>query len=607
MTGSRLAVPAALLLLVVAAGRPAAAMEVSLQASRTEVGVGEQFTVSVQVTHGGVGRLPQPELPPVEGIRQVSSYSSQNFSYVNGQATSSLLLQYVMIADAEGTYTLGPATAGAGDGAARSEPLTITVKPAGSSTTVPRFGGSGAEEAASAGNDLIVLGQVDNETPWVNEQITWTFTFLRRVRLAQGSQYTPPATTGFWTEELDSTEPREVVLDGRRYVAERVRIALFPTGPGEHTIGEAYLRTSVPDPRRSRRDPFDLFGGSDPFGVFGGGREVMLKTDPVTVRVRALPADGQPADFCGAVGRFTLTAKVDRTTVKAGEPVTLTLTFAGEGNVKGVTAPDLEHLDGFKVYESKADESSRAVGDRIRGEKVWEYVLVPTTGGVNGIPSLHLSVFDPAAGEYRTLATEAIPLDVEATAMDEALARGGDPSLAKERVRLRERDIRYVKPVPGRLSRGEPAPWRDPVLLAAHVLPLLAFAGSVLARRQRDRLRSDRRYARRRGAAKAAGKRFDAARAALARSELEGAIAAVSAALRGYVADRLHLAAANLDEEPVRRGLEAAGVPAADVDDLFGMLAACDGARFSPLGSDAVAAGELVDRARRWVAEVERR
>ncbi len=603
MTGRHVAAAAALL---VALAGPAAALEVSLDASRTEVTVGEQFTVAVQVTHGGVGRLPQPELPPVEGFRQISSYSSQNFSYVNGQATTSLTLQYVMVADAEGTYVLGPAIAGSGNDAVRSGTVTIAVKPAGSATTVPRFGGDGEATSGTAGNDIIVLGEVDDETPWVNQQITWTFTFLRRVRLAQGPQYTPPSTTGFWTEELDTSEPREVVLDGRRYVAERVRIALFPTGPGEHTIGEAQLRTTVPDPRRTRRDPFDFFGGGDPFGGFGG-REVVLKTDPVTVRVRALPAEGQPEDFGGLVGRFTLAGSVDRTAVKAGEPITFTLKLAGEGNVKGAPAPDLDDLDGFKVYESKADESSRAVDGRIHGEKVWEYVLVPTTGGVTEIPPVRMSVFDPAAGEYRTLATEAVPLDVEATAMDEALARDGDPSLAKERVRLRERDIRYVKPVPGRLSRGDAAPWRDGGLLAAHALPLLLFAGSVALRRQRDRLRSDRRYARRRGAAKSAGKRFDVARTALSGGDLSAAFAATSAALRGYAADRLHLAAANLDEDAVRRGLGEAGFPAEEADALFGMLAACDGARFSPLGSDAAAAAELVERARRWVAEAERR
>lgn len=583
----------------------ASALEVLLQTSRNEVTVGEQFTVSIEVRHGGVGRIPAPELPPVQGLRQAGSYSSQNFSYVNGRATSSLVQQIVMIADAPGQYTIGPARAGSGSDAARSVTLTVTVKAAGSSTAVPHLGDE-VQAQTHEGRDLIVLGEVDNREPWVNQQITYTFTFLRRIRVLRESQYTPPQSTGFWTEDLGTQEPREVMVDGRRYLAERARIAMFPTGPGEYKIGEALLRVTVEDGRRARRDPFDLFG-ADPFGMLGGGREVVLKTDPVMVRVRPLPQTGKPANFSGAVGRFELTADVDRRQVKAGEPVTLSVKLAGEGNVKVVPAPDLSTLEGFKVYQSKSEESSRAEADKIRGERKWEYVLVPTSSGSVEIPPVTLSAFDPASASYVELATPAIPLAVEATAMGDVLASGGDPTLAKERVRLRERDIRYVKPAPDRLRRAGSAPWARPGFLLIHAVPLLAFVGTVAMRRHRDRLRSDVRYARRRGAIRKARTRLTAASAALARNELATVFAEVSGALRGYVADRFHLAAANLEEAPVREGFASLGLPSESADAFFAMLSACDGARFSPLGSDANAAGELVERARKWIAEAERR
>lgn len=233
---------------------------------------------------------------------------------------------------------------------------------------------------------------------------------------------------------------------------------------------------------------------------------------------------------------------------------------------------------------------------------------MPTSGGSVEIPPVRMSVFDPEKGEYVSLATAAIPLEVEATAMDEALARGGDPTLAKERVRLRDRDIRYVKPAPSRLRReGDGRPWSDPMLLAAHVVPALAFATSAVVRRHRDRLRKDARYARRRRAARAAGKQLDAARGALGGKDLEPVFAHASAALRGYVADRLHLAAANLEEADVRRGLAENGLAEPDVQELFDLLSSCDGARFSPLGSDPSAAAQLVERARAWIHAAERR
>jgi hypothetical protein len=606
MTG-RLRRTAALALLGLLLVAPASsALEIELRGSRDQVAVGEPFTVTVEVRHGGVGRVPEPELAVPDDIRQVSRSTSQNFSYVNGRATSSYAVNYVLVADREGDFEVGPARAQKGDDIAVSTTAAVRVRPAGSSATVPQLGDDVDPEADR--RDLIVLGKVDNENPWVNEQVTYTFTFLRAVRILEGSRYTPPPTTGFWAEELDTTEPREVVVEGRRYIAERLRTALFPTGPGEHTIGEAFLNTTVEDRSRSgrRRDPFDIFG-SDRFGIFRSGREVVLKTDPITLRVRALPVEGKPEDFSGAVGKFDLSAEADRTQIKAGEPITLTVRLEGEGNVKVVPAPDMSNLEGFKIYESSSEEESGPVDGRIRGTKTWEWVIVPTTGGETEIPPVTLSTFDPEAGRYVRLATAAIPIDVDANALDAAMAAGGDLALAKERVRLRQRDIRWVKAAPRVLGEDGGSPWSSPGFLLAHAIPVLAFVGSVYWRRHRERLRRDVRYARRRAAGRAAARRIASSREAMGAGRLETFWGELSGALRGYVADRFHLAAANLDEGQVRRGLAALEVPAERVEELFVLLERCDGARFSPIGTDQAAAAETLDRARAWIDDLERR
>ena len=226
---------------VLVLGTPAFPYEVLMSLSRDQVAVGEQFTVTVEVRHDGVGNVPEPELPGVQNVRLVNSYSSRNFSYVNGKMTASLAIQYVMVADEPGEYTLGPAVAGRAGDQATSNTVTLQVVPAGSSANVPKRFGDEGEAQSSVGRDLIVLGKIDNETPYVGQQITYSFTFLRRVRILEGTRYTPPAAVGFWSEELDTTEPREVMVEGQRYIAERVRTALFPTGEGEYTVGEAVL------------------------------------------------------------------------------------------------------------------------------------------------------------------------------------------------------------------------------------------------------------------------------------------------------------------------------------------------------------------------------
>lgn len=587
----------------------APALEVGLAVSQKELAVGEPFAVTVEVRVDGMGSIPAPTLPEVEGLRQVGRYDSRNFSYVNGVMTGSLVVEYRMVADEPGTYTLGPAVAEKGKEQARSGTVAVKVLPAGSAAKVP--GGSPLpqedEEAAPEGKDLLVLASVDDERPYVNEQITYTFTFLRRVRILEGARYTPPTTVGFWVEELDSTEPREVVVDGVRYVAERVRSALFPTGAGEYTIGSSSVVVTVEDrSRRRRRDPFDFFG-NDPFGFLRSGREVRLQADPVVVNVRPLPAAGKPADFSGAVGRFELAATVDREEVKAGDPVTLTVTLAGEGNVRVVPTPDLSSLEDFKVYDSEAGETSRAVGGRIRGEKSWEYVLVPIAGGEVAIPPITLSVFDPVQEKYVTLASAAIPLHVEATDLEDALARGGDLGLTKERVRLRQRDIRYIKPLPASFRRNGNLPVGRAGYVALHVVPALAVLAATWTRRRREKLRSDPRYARSLRARKAAERRLRAAANALGGEDPSLVSAELSSALRGYVADRLHLAASNLDERAVREGLARLGVPGEDADELFALLEACDSLRFSPAAAGSGGTADLHARVKAWILKVEKR
>ena len=592
--------------LVTSLATHASAAEIALRASEATVTVGRQFTIEAEVRGGGMSSPGEPALLPVEGVRQVSSYRSQNFSFVNGRATSSVLVQYVMVADGEGTYTFGPATVPADGGTLASDTVTVEVLAAGSSAAIPRKFGEDDDASAAGDRDLIVLGSVDNVNPYVNEQIVYTFTFLRRVDLMEGGRYTPPSTTGFWLEELDRTDPTEVVIDGRRYTAERIRSALFPTGDGTYTIGPARLSVTIAEvSNRRRRDPFDLLG-NDPFGLLRRGRPVSLQTDPVTVEVKPLPSEGKPRGFSGAVGTFTLTSNVDRREVRAGEPITLSVTLKGQGNVKGAPAPDLSVLSDFKVYESKSEESSSVAGDRVVGTRAWEFVLVPVSGGDVVIPPVRVSTFDPVRGEYQTLESEPIALQVEASDLDEALARGDDPSVAKERVRLRQRDIRYLKPAPASL-RSDASPFTRSGVLLAHVVPALAFAGSALFRRHRDRLRTDERYARHRRAGRVATKRLKASNEALASGELEAFFARLSDALRGYVADKLHLSAVNLDEATVRSGLSALGVATPENDELLAMLEHCDSARFSPLGTDARAAADLARRAEEWISKVERR
>ncbi|MAF26889.1 MAG: hypothetical protein CME07_03370 [Gemmatimonadetes bacterium] len=587
--------PAMVVLLITAMATGAAALEVVLSADRERVVVGQQFTVVVEVRGEGVKKLPGPELPASPGVEIASRYESRNFSYINGSMTASLTTRFLMVPTKAGRIVLGPATAARGDEVFRSNTITVeAVRPGSSASASPKLGDE--RPPSSSGRDLIVTARAEPETPFVNQQGTYTLTFLRRVRLLGTPHYAQPGFEGFWAEELDSSQATEVLLEGQRYIAERVRVALFPTGDGEYGIAPATLNATLEDRYRSRRDLF---------GFMRGGRSVQLATDSITVHVQPLPAAGKPEEFSGAVGQFQLAATLDRDTVAAGEPVTLSVRLAGEGNVKVIPAPALPEMPGFKVYESSSTERSHAEDGVIRGEKVWEFILVPSVGGVSEFPPVTLDTFEPASGRYVRLETAVLPLTVEAPGG--VPTEGGVVHSGKERVLLRDRDIRYLKPHPGSFGGQAGLPLPLAGMLLAYGLPALAVAGSAGLRRHRDKIRTDVRYARNRRARRVASRRFRAADGTLSENRLEDFYGEVSAALRGYAADRLHLAATSLDEATVRQAWGGDDEAARASSDLFEMLMLCDSARYSGRGSDPGAAREMLTRAKAWVERMEKR
>lgn len=114
---------------------------------------------------------------------------------------------------------------------------------------------------------------------------------------------------------------------------------------------------------------------------------------------------------------LTFSAAVDKTTVKAGEAVTLTLTLSGD--IAGIAVPALTFPDAFAV-------TTRSQGTRftLRGlamERVLTltYVLVPQSAG-----TFQLGPFE-LAREGKTFTTEPITITVEKPALPPSLSPQG--------------------------------------------------------------------------------------------------------------------------------------------------------------------------------------
>ena len=426
-------------------------------------------TLTLQLTFSG-GRLsiPQPTLSNIPGFRATFAGQSQNISYVNGQVTSQVVFSFALAPQSPGEHVIPSITMTVQGETLTTNPIPIKVV-SGSNLPIPKAGPGDAQQAdvRHGGRNLFVTTSVDKKVATVGEQVTLLFRFYSHAPLLSQPRYQPPDTTGFMSEELPPQRQYVATVEGVRYQVVELATALFPTSPGKFTIGPASLECHVQD----FRDPF----GDNIFqNFFQQGRPVTLRSDPLTMTVRSVPEEGRPASYRGDVGRFQIAASFDKKSAQVHEPITLTVTVSGEGNVKALAHPPLPEMKEFKTYETLSSLNIEKKNGRLQGSKVFTTVMKPEVSGDITFPGLPLSYFDPQARAFKTAYTK--PLKLHVTPADPSAAPGPGISFAPVGEGLKEmgRDIRFVK------TRGPVEPQKPPIqerpwFLVAQFLPGFLF------------------------------------------------------------------------------------------------------------------------------------
>ena len=596
---------AVLVLMAALSGSPAAQdEELTFIASvdRTQLGTDDQLTLTVSVSGSDIGGIPEPMLPELEDFELLGTNrsSSSQYTLVNGKMTSSKTTDYLYTLRPRktGRLTIGSAGLDFRGKTYRTEPIKIEVVK-GSSTphSTPRTQTPSApavpEETTT--DDLFVRMELDRRTVYTGEQITVTYALYNRINLVNVQYDQVPAFTGFWTEEVFNAERlnfQQQVIGGKRYqVAVLKKMALFPTTSGEIEVEPLQL---VCDIRQAGRDLFDFFGRT---------RRVRIATQPASVTVKPLPIDGRPTDFSGAVGEYTLTARIDKNQAAAGEPLELTVEIGGKGNLHTLPPPRLPSLDDFKSFDPEISESISRTSSRIEGRKTYSYVLIPQEEGSSRIESISLSFFDPGKERYQQARSEPIAIQVLPGQEETYSPAAG---LSKKEIRVLGRDIRYIKPVPVDLQhQGKPL-FSSLFFQIIQAIPLLAVLGTILARRRRDRLDADIPYARRRRAVKMARKHLQEAETLIGDASAAPFYSAVHRGLCHYLADKFNLTAAGLTSQDLHRKLNERKIESDLIDRLNGCMNACDLARFAPADERAEDRRLMLSQARELISRLEK-
>lgn len=560
----------------------------------SEVIQGDRFRVAYVVNTSDVDDF---HIDGFEGLVELygpSRSQSSSFSIVNGKTTSSssVTFTYTVTTDKAGTFRIPAATVTSGGKTVKSASPQITVLPggSGSSGNGGQAGGNAQAHSQQAdrmrtqnvgdrigAKDLFIAVTASKKRVFEQEAVLLTYKLYTLVNISElmGKM---PELDGFHVQEIARQRQPELKMEhynGKNYgTVVWSQYVVFPQQTGELKIPEIKYEATVIQQNRSA-DPFDIF--------FGGGsmtQEVKktVMAPAVVLHVDPLPTP-KPANYSGAVGKFSITSSLTPQELKANDATTLRLKVSGTGNMKLMNAPEVAWPKDFERYDPKTEEKTKIGANGSSGEVLFDYIAVPRHQGKYDLPPVEFCYFDPDAKEYKTLTTEGYTIDV-------AKGKGGSsaaPSnLSKEEIEMLNSDIRFIKTGTPTFQTGDNAFFGSRRYWAYYIGSLLVFIVLAVAFRRYMVANADLVGRRGRKASKAATKRLKLARKLMQQNDATAFYEETMKALWGYVSDKLNIPVSELSKDNVRERLTARQLPDEITDQFLHTLDDCEFARFAP-------------------------
>lgn len=416
--GARLLLLAGCLVLVAWSPLWAQKPQVSAGIEPAVVRVGQQAVYRISIK--GKGNLEVPrDIEAPDALEVGSPSSSRNVSFVNGAMSVQASLSYPVFPTEAGEFEIPGQVVSVDGERIVTNAVRLSVKPAGAGGANP---GARAAEPGQAGGsaqrelDPFLSLEVGKTSFYVGEIVPVTVTLythgstpLRDIGLPQMER------SEFVLREFPRRPLMQVAeVGGVTWYSSRFSSSLSGIRPGKATLGPAQLECIVQVPDRRF--------GLHPFFNLGRTQRFRASSEPLELTVLPLPAEGRPQGFGGLVGEFSLSALATPVKLAVGDPISLTLTLRGRGNLDEVEAPAMNAaLPGWKTYEPSVlgEPEGEAHGER---KIAFNQVLIPTSMQKE-IPSFSLPYFDPLKGEYVVLRSEPIAIEVAAGPAD----AGSDP------------------------------------------------------------------------------------------------------------------------------------------------------------------------------------
>jgi hypothetical protein len=172
----------------------------------------------------------------------------------------------------------------------------------------------------------------------------------------------------------------------------------------------------------------------------------VVGSNRLALNVRPLPTANQPDQFTGVIGEeLDVNVALSQTEMHVGDPITLEITISGPPSVAHAEVPSLDTQQGMaQRFAFNPDQIETDVED---GRKTFRQTLRVQNQDVTELPKMSFAYFDSSSGNYETVATDSIAINVQPTDTESSTsavsAAEEDPSLSVSSLRQFDEGIRF--------------------------------------------------------------------------------------------------------------------------------------------------------------------
>ena len=314
--------------------------------------------------------------------------------------------------------------------------------------------------------------------------------------------------------------------------------------------------------------------------------ETETQTPAINITVKPLPTEGKPANFSGMVGNYSFSADFDRTELKVGEAMTLTINIKGDGLPGSITDPKLPDFGEFRSVPPENELNKKIVGNKVITTKNIRVFLYPKKKGEFAIPEITYSWFNPSKKKYETAKAGPWNVTVEkGEAAPEAIFQApvaqGPAAVQKQEIESLGSDIRFIHKV--NEAKDNTAPYKNIIYWVIFAAAIPFYLIVTFAVRSRRKHNSDAALVRKGKADKMLKTRFADARTALQKGDAKALYAALENGLINYLSDKTNLEFKGMTRPQMKEELAKLGVKDETIAAIDSWLEKCAFARYAPV------------------------